>query len=207
VDVEEWLHAHPALSAIGPRLSYAHLAGVEKGTWLFQIRPLAGGGGHLVLRPGDGGVGELLGLVEHLRLHVPSVPADELPFLVEPAFGAIASRTIASHRSTTTPPPPLSPAGGQATPVNEVEYLRRASIALHLFAVGRYRESVALWKALARDSADRDKRWRALHQVGVVYEALEDYERAVHFIELALAEGAPLSDVGGDLARARHRLG
>jgi hypothetical protein len=208
-DVEEWLRAHPALSAVGPRLSYAHLETTPAGAWFLQLRPLSGGRGHLALRPGEGGVSELLGLVEHLRIHVPQAHAAERPFLVETAFGAIAARTLGTQRTTTMPPPPPhSPASGvHATPQDDVEHPRLVTAALHLFACGRYRESIAMWKSIARDTPDRERRWQALQQIAYCYDALEDYERAVHFFELSLAEGAPLAEITDDLGRSRRKLG
>jgi hypothetical protein len=203
-DVEEWLRAHPALCAVGPRLSFAHVEDTPTNAWMLQLRPLGDGRGHLVLRPGDGGLAELLGLIEHLRMHVPQIPTPEQPFVIEPAFGAIAARSLGA--TTTPPPPPVSTASG-VHPVSDGDYPQRVSVALHFFAAGRYRESVAMWRAIARDTQDRERRWRALQQVGIGYDALEDYERAVHFYELALAEGAPFAEIGEELGRARRRLG
>jgi tetratricopeptide (TPR) repeat protein len=97
--------------------------------------------------------------------------------------------------------------GSGVHPVPDADHPQKVSLALHLFAAGRYRESVAMWKSIARDTPDRERRWRALQQIGIGYDALEDYERAVHFYELALAEGAPLAEIGEELGRARRKLG
>jgi hypothetical protein len=205
--LEKWLRSHAALSEVGARLSFPRLEGVAPDAWFLQIRPLEGGRGHLVLRPGDGATGEFLDLVEHLRPHLAGTDAREAPFVIPPAYGVVAARTLNTLRTSSTPPPPPPPASGsERATMTDAEYTCRVSVALNFFASGRYRESISMWKAIARDAADRERRWRALQQVGCGYDALEDYERAVHFFQLALAEGAPLAEIEGDLARSRHRI-
>jgi hypothetical protein len=197
--VEEWLRTHPALSAVGPRLSFTHVPGAPTGAWFLQLRPIGDSRGHLALRPGDGGVSELLALIEHLRVHIPRSPGEGSSFVVEPAFGASAARALGALG-----PRPTRPT--EAGERDEAEHAQRVTAALHLFACGRYKEAISVWKSIARDTPDRDQRWRALEQVGWSYEALEDYDRAVHFYELALAEGAPPGEVGEELSRARRKL-
>lgn len=230
-DLDRWLQTVPAFQGLAERLSWtAQLPGGApplRLVWTIQLRPVAGGHGHLVLRAGDyggrTGLSELLGVIEWLSSAIPRAAHPEAEFLVAPAFDAQARRALglAPGAMTRAPSAEFVPVGGSATPaqarklvdalqsaagpLDEDEYTRRVNAGGKAFLRGKYDEFIAIWEGIARDFPEH--RGSALHQAGNGYFAKKDYARAIQYYEAALAAGGgDVAEINDDIASARKKM-